>query len=125
MLLSIFKKIAAFQGLKKLFPPVFLIIVISAGAQHSKNDKKDDTQHLQLAGEIERSMREELLNKWYPRCIDSTYGGFITTFTYKFEPTGSQDKMIVTQARHVWSNSLASRLYPKVAYYKKCAEQGF
>jgi hypothetical protein len=33
--------------------------------------------------------------------------------------------MIVTQARHVWSNALASRLYPGVDHYKKSAAQGF
>jgi hypothetical protein len=45
--------------------------------------------------EIDRSIRTELLNKWYPQSVDSLYGGFLTTFTYNFLPTGSQDKMIV------------------------------
>jgi mannobiose 2-epimerase len=33
--------------------------------------------------------------------------------------------MIVTQARHVWSNAVASQLYPEVKYYKDCAAWGF
>ena len=78
-----------------------------------------------MADEMEKSIRNELLNKWYPQSVDSLYGGFLSTFTYDFKPTGPQDKMIVTQARHVWSNALASRLYPQVDYYKKCAAQGF
>ena len=116
---------AAFSIIKKIFPAVLLMMVIAAEAQNTKSGKKNNAERLQLAGEIEKSMREELLNKWYPRSVDSLYGGFLTTFTYKFLPTGDQDKMIVTQARHVWSNALASRLYPNIDYYKKCAAQGF
>lgn len=74
---------------------------------------------------MENSLRNELLNKWYPRSVDSVFGGFLTTFTYDFKPNGPQDKMIVTQSRHVWTNAKASQLYPAVAYYKTGAQHGF
>src|ERR1043165_2113384 len=109
--------------IKNIFPVVLLMTTMIASAQNITIKSK--TERLQLATEMERSMRNELLDKWYPQSVDSLYGGFLTTFTYKFEPTGTQDKMIVTQARHVWSNALASRLYPSVDHYKKCAAQGF
>ena len=116
---------SAFPIIRKLFPAVLLMVVTIADAQNTKDVKNKNAERLRLADEIERSMREELLNKWYPKSVDSLYGGFITAFDYKFEPTGSQDKMIVTQARHVWSNALASRLFPTIDYYKKDAAQGF
>ena len=78
-----------------------------------------------IAGEIERSIKTELLNVWYPRVMDQEYGGFLTTFTYDFKPTGPQDKMIVTQARHVWTSAKASHTYPAVVAYKRCAKHGF
>ena len=78
-----------------------------------------------IASEMEKSIQTELLNKWYPQCIDTQYGGFLTAFTYDFKPTGEQDKMIVTQARHTWSNAKASLLYPEIAYYKAGAAHGF
>jgi cellobiose epimerase len=109
--------------IRKLFVAVLLLTVIGTSAQNKS--AKNNSERLQLANEIERSMRTELLAKWYPQSVDSLYGGFLTTFTYKFEPTGPQDKMIVTQARHVWSNALASGLYPGIDHYKKCAAQGF
>ncbi|TMI94361.1 MAG: N-acylglucosamine 2-epimerase [Bacteroidetes bacterium] len=90
----------------------------TAAASAQNKIGKNNTERLQLADEIDRSIRTELLNKWYPQSVDSLYGGFITTFTYNFLPTGPQDKMIVTQARHVWSNALASRLYPGIDIYK-------
>ena len=98
-------------------------IVFSQDQPQQKN--KNRNERLQLAAEMEKSIRTELLNKWYPYSVDSLYGGFLSTFTYNFLPTGAQDKMIVTQARHVWSNALASRLYPDMPYYKSCAKQGF
>ena len=58
---------------------------------------------MQLANQMETSIQTELLNKWYPQCVDSLYGGFLSTFTYDFKPTGPQDKFIVTQARHTWT----------------------
>lgn len=78
-----------------------------------------------IGAEIERSIKTELLNKWYPQCVDSVYGGFITTFTFDFKPSGSQDKFIVTQSRHTWSTAKAAELYPDVNYYLQCSQRGF
>jgi cellobiose epimerase len=97
-----------------------LLFPVSVLAQESASKER-----LAIAKEMEHSMRTELLNKWYPRSVDSLYGGFLSTFTFDFKPTGPQEKMIVTQARHVWSNARASEKYPAVAYYKKDAAQGF
>lgn len=74
---------------------------------------------------MDRSIKTELLNKWYPQCVDSLYGGFISTYTYDFKPTGPQDKFIVTQARHTWSTAKAAEFYPNVPYYIQCAKHGF
>lgn len=79
----------------------------------------------QIAAEMEKSIQTELLNAWYPQCIDKQYGGFLTAFTYDFKPIDEQDKMVVTQARHTWSNAKASLLYPQISYYKIGAAHGF
>lgn len=75
--------------------------------------------------ELNTSLQKYLLEPWYPRCIDSAYGGYLSTFTYDFKPTGEQDKMIVTQARHTWTNAKAAERFPAVAHYKTGAEHGF
>jgi mannobiose 2-epimerase len=109
--------------INKIITAVLLMTGIAAFAQNTT--AKNKSGRLQLALEIEKSMRTELLDIWYPQSTDSLHGGFLTTFTYRFEPTGEQDKMIVTQARHVWANALASRLYPEENHYKKSAGWGF
>lgn len=77
---------------------------------------------------IQKGMEQSLhdvLNNWYPKSVDEDAGGFYSTFTYDFKLTGPQDKMIVTQARHVWTNAKASLLFPEVVHYRTSAEHGF
>ena len=111
--------------IKKIPLVILLLLGVDAGAQKHSHDKKSNKERLKIAKEMDLSIRTELLNKWYPQSVDSLYGGFLSTFTYNFQPQGPQDKMIVTQARHVWSNAIAYILYPAITYYKQCARQGF
>jgi cellobiose epimerase len=82
-------------------------------------------KRLAIAAAMEASMRHDVLDKWYPLNIDTLYGGYLSAFTYDFKPAESQDKMIVTQARHIWSNSKAAKFYPKEAQYVTHAAHGF
>ena len=77
-----------------------------------------------IAVEMESSLKKELLDVWYPRCIDEEYGGYLSTWTYDFKPQGEQDKMIVSQARHVWVNAKTSMIYPNEDHFIKGAEAG-
>jgi len=74
---------------------------------------------------MELSLTNDLLARWYPQAMDTVYGGFLTTFTYDMKPTGKQNKMIVTQSRHTWVNSMAALRYPEKPYYRTAATAGF
>jgi len=100
---------------------VLLLVMILPSCQQ----RQEIHDRIQLASVIEKHMRTEVLDKWYPMAIDEEYGGFLSTFTYDFKPEGPQDKMIVTQARHTWSNAKATELYPDVVYYATGARHGF
>ena len=101
----------------------FVVFSIGLFARVSAQERK--TERLQIAAEMDRSIKTELLNKWYPQSTDSIYGGFLSTYTFDFKPTGPQDKFIVTQSRHIWSTAKAAEFYPDVPYYIGCARQGF
>jgi mannobiose 2-epimerase len=73
---------------------------------------------------LEKSLKSELLDVWYPRAIDSENGGFLSDFTYEWQAKGRQNKMIVTQTRHVWTSSQAAMFYGDEKY-RKIAEHGF
>lgn len=106
------------QLMRLIRPAVILILLSSCKAV------PEATERLALADAMEHSAKNELLNKWYPAVIDQEYGGYITTFDATFKPTGPQDKMIVTQARHVWTSSKAFTDYPGTEDYRRSAAHG-
>ena len=86
--------------------------------------QKEDPQPL-LSDQIAHHLRTEVLDKWYPQAIDTVDGGFLSTFSYDFKPVGEQEKMIVTQSRHVWTNAKAAERYPDVPHFAGGAKHGF
>lgn len=103
--------------IKKTLATALLLSAFTAGTP--------DKEKKEIAAQMEYSIHNELLNKWYPRSVDREYGGFLSTFTYDFQQAPEQDKFIVTQARHVWSNAKAAELYPEQTFYKESARHGF
>ncbi|MHA4845889.1 AGE family epimerase/isomerase [Flavitalea antarctica] len=69
-----------------------------------------------VLAQMKYSAKKELIEVYYPKNLDSLYGGYLTDFSFDFKPSGKQDKMIVTQARHVWTTSKATLFYKDTAY---------
>ena len=113
-----------FSPMKKLLF-IFLLFLFSTLSAQTKKTSTSTPERFRIADEMEKSIKTELLNKWYPQSVDTIYGGFLTTFTYDFKPTGPQDKFIVTQARHTWTTAKAAQLYPDVSYYLMCSNHGY
>jgi mannobiose 2-epimerase len=111
------------MGLKKSVLKPFSLALV-AGLGFAAFTPADPDVKARLASDIEKSIKTELLNKWYPGAVDKEAGGFFSTFSYDWKLTGPQDKMVVTQARHVWSNAKAAQLYPEVPYYLSSAKHG-
>ncbi|HVV04564.1 MAG TPA: AGE family epimerase/isomerase, partial [Puia sp.] len=74
--------------------------------------------------QMRHAAKEGLIDKYYPADIDTLYGGYLSTFSYDFKPVGPQDKMIVTQSRHIWSTSKAAQFYHDSSYIAM-ARHGF
>lgn len=76
-----------------------------------------------LAGPIRASFGE-FLRAWYPRAVDREHGGFLSQFDADWQPTGAQDKMIVSQSRHLWTNARAAQFFGDTTYLA-AARHGF
>ncbi len=100
---------------------VFLAVIVSSGC---KSHSKDDVFLGVNTKEIETEMNN-LLQNFYPRIIDSVNGGYWTNFENDWTLSKDQDKMLVTQARGLWTASKASEMFPENPLYRKAADHGF
>jgi len=98
---------------------LILAIFISSSLFAQKKEGRDS-----IIAQMKIAAKELLIDKSYPNNIDKDYGGYLSTFTYDFKPYGDQDKMIVTQARHIWSTSKAAQFYNDTSYIAM-ARHGF
>ncbi|MDP3180858.1 MAG: AGE family epimerase/isomerase [Bacteroidota bacterium] len=98
------------------------ILLFSCSAPVKDSPNSDQ----KIISELTESLNKGILDSWYPRTIDSISGGFLSDFDYKWEMKGPQNKMIVTQSRHVWTCSTVAEFYPeKKENYLKIARHGF
>jgi mannobiose 2-epimerase len=93
-------------------------------AQKKEPIEKMETNKDTISVEMEHVL-DNIFKLWYPLSIDPVDGGYYSDINYKWELEGDQNKMIVTQARHVWSAANAAMFYKKYDYLPAVAEHGF
>ncbi|MCB0665176.1 MAG: AGE family epimerase/isomerase [Saprospiraceae bacterium] len=107
---------------------ILLILFACKSGTQTGSENQTDAHSLNrdsLADAMEMWMLKACVDPWYPQIIDSTYGGYLSDFNYKWELDGRQNKMIVTQARHIWTASVLAEQYPDNTLYPQVAEHGF
>lgn len=106
----------------------FLAVGLAACQPDGKpeaGEAEDVATRRALADTIRASLRRDVLAPWYPRVVDTEYGGFLSNFAYDWEMLPLQDKMIVTQTRHVWTAARAAAFFPEERdMYLAAAAQG-
>ncbi len=100
------------------------IFILLLGLIYPTNCLSGTAENLEIAGYLESSLKTKLLDVWYPLCLDEEYGGFLSDFNYDWKEDGPHEKMIVTQARQLWTLSEAA-IYYKNEDYAKWAAHGF
>ena len=96
-----------------------IVVLVHSFAFSQKADRG------KIADEIEISLHAQLLDKWYPLSVDRDHGGYLSNFSFDFSPEEKQEKMIVSQARHLWSTSKAAIYFPEKEHYIENAKHGF
>jgi mannobiose 2-epimerase len=108
--------------------PLFLLISIFSLFVQEKifaNILMDDLQTTRdiIANEMQQVLNNEF-RSWYPISIDTSCGGFFSDLDYEWKLDGRQNKMIVTQARHVWSKANAGMFFQKDNTLRNVAGHG-
>ncbi len=79
----------------------------------------------ELEGSLVKVLVEHSVDPWYPLVLDSTYGGYLSDFSFDWQPNGPQNKMIVSQARHIWTCSKLAEFHDNGQDFQSYAAHGF
>ncbi|MGH7570891.1 MAG: AGE family epimerase/isomerase [Gemmatimonadota bacterium] len=77
------------------------------------------------AAEIEDILNAHVLDVWFPRSIDTEYGGFLCDFDRRWSSCGPHAKLLEFQARHTLLAAEASQLYPGDERLRHAVRHGF
>ncbi len=70
-----------------------------------------------ICAEMLGELTNNLLEKWYPLALDYECGGYFTNISFDFKLMQAQEKMIVTQARHMWTTAKAAKFFDSSKYF--------
>ena len=101
-----------------------ILIFSCAQPQHEYKASSGETYLGISVQDIEKEVHI-LLDAWYPILIDTVNGGYWTNLSYNWQIMDRQDKMLVTQARGLWTASRAAGMFPQNPVYRKAADHGF
>jgi cellobiose epimerase len=85
---------------------------------------KGETMNGKLIKEFTEALEEGILKRWYPLVLDKEWGGYFSNVTCDWEIPVEQEKMIVTQARHIWTLSKVADFF-RHPEYESMALHGF
>ncbi|MEN8229917.1 MAG: AGE family epimerase/isomerase [Bacteroidota bacterium] len=107
------------------------LTLIAGSACGSGSSSEDHHENLlpgysKVALELEKSLFDFIIDPWYPRILDTLYGGYISDFNRDWGLTkSSQHKALVQQARHLWSTSFIYEFYSDRKEFLDYATHGF
>ncbi len=78
-----------------------------------------------LINELRASLINGIIKRWYPLVLDEECGGYYTNISHDWKIMPEQEKMIVTQARHIWTLSKAAEFLNDKKNYERMARYGF
>lgn len=115
------------QLINKILSNTFLLWLLCCliwGCQNAGNESAGATKQKKIATEIDSVVNNQY-ELWYPRTVDKEYGGFLSQYSRDWQPTGSQNKFIVTQARHVWTTSTVAYKDENRRNFEQYGKHGF
>ncbi len=103
---------------------LFTLLIFCLANATIAQDLRSKSDRATMAEEMRTYLQEYAVGPWYPRIIDEDQGGFLSDFDADWKAFGDQEKMIVTQSRHVWSPSRLHRFYRELGHYDEVADHG-
>jgi cellobiose epimerase len=77
------------------------------------------------AEELEAVLRRDVLDVWFPRCLDEEQGGLLCDFDRAWRPCGPHEKLLEFQARQTWLAAELLAIAPGDERLRRASAQGF
>lgn len=102
------------KDLIKTFTSLSLVIFILQGCVSTNSGFYTGADS--LVSVFNQSLKQGILDEWYPLVIDSADGGYFSNLSFDWKISQHQPKMLVSQSRHVWTSSQAALFYDDTSY---------
>ena len=79
----------------------------------------------ELVTQFSEALADGIVRRWYPLVIDKECGGYFTNMNFDWSLPSEQEKMIVTQARHIWTLSKLSAFMKTNEKFLPMATHGY
>lgn len=76
--------------------------------------RPDAATYRKLADEADAQLRKNVLDVWFPRCVDETRGGFDAEFSRDWKKGNDRLAFIVFQSRMTWISAAVARRRPEL-----------
>lgn len=107
--------------------PVMFLIISSLGVRNRDGMRPAEgatAKRDSILTGLKQALKSEF-DLFYPLCIDTTCGGYYSNINFKWGLEGTQAKMVVTQARHIWSLCTGAMFYKEKEPFFEYAHHGF
>ena len=82
------------------------------------------SENERLIEEFQNAMVNGILKRWYPLVLDKECGGYFTNISNDWTLPPEQEKMIVSQSRHIWTLAKVSSYINSNNDYRSMARHG-
>ncbi|MEZ5045117.1 MAG: AGE family epimerase/isomerase [Saprospiraceae bacterium] len=113
------------MNIKLPLPSLFLLLFWLFSCQSAAPKEEKASQFLGIPTADIESELTTLITKWYPRIVDTINGGYWTNFEFDWRQSDQQAKMLVTQARGLWTAARMVQFYPENEMLRAAADHGF
>lgn len=107
--------------MKSILTFLLVALFLLQGCTESAKEKNINEE---LLVALDEAATNGILKNWYPLVLDMEDGGYYGDITSDFKVGETHDKMIVSQARHIWTTATAYKL-KKDSVYLSYATHGY
>jgi mannobiose 2-epimerase len=83
------------------------------------------SEPMPTAADFEALLFRHVIDVWFPRCLDTRYGGFLCDFDRTWKESGPHEKLVEFQARQTLTAADLSAAFPKDERLRLATEHGF